>query len=71
MSLVKIPGQARDLGLRTQHKEKFMKLNLLKSRAFAGVMFLLLSFVPNNLVRLTAVDFSAACLDYSDVSGCL
>ncbi len=30
-----------------------MKLNLLKSRASAGAMFLLLSFVPNNLFRLT------------------
>ena len=32
-----------------------MKLNLLKSRVPAGVMFLLLSFVPNNLFRLTPV----------------
>jgi hypothetical protein len=32
-----------------------MKLNLLKSRVPAGVMFLLLSFVPNNLFRLTLV----------------
>jgi len=32
-----------------------MKLNLLKSRASAGVMCLLLSFVPNNLLHLTAV----------------
>ena len=32
-----------------------MRLILLKSRTSAGVMFLLLSFFPNNLVRLTAV----------------
>jgi hypothetical protein len=32
-----------------------MKLNLLKSRVPAGVMFLLLSFVPDNLFRCTAV----------------
>jgi hypothetical protein len=32
-----------------------MKLNLLKSRVSAGVMFLLLSFVANNPLRLTPV----------------
>lgn len=32
-----------------------MKLNLLKSRVPAGVMFLLLSLVPNNLFRLMPV----------------
>ena len=32
-----------------------MKLNSMKSRTFAGVMFLLLPFVPNNLFDLTAV----------------
>jgi hypothetical protein len=55
MSLMKIPGHASDLLLGTQDKENFMKLYLLKSRASAGVMFLLLSFVPNNLFCSTPV----------------
>lgn len=41
--------------LRTQPKEGFMKLNMQRSHAFAGAMFLLLSVVPNNLIPLTAV----------------
>ena len=32
-----------------------MKLEMLKSRVPAGVMFLLLSFVTNSLLRLTPV----------------
>jgi hypothetical protein len=53
MSLMKIPGVIPGPYLRAQHKENFMKLNLLKSRVPAGVMFLLLSFVASNLLRLT------------------
>ena len=40
--------------LRTQPKEGFMKLNMQRSHAFTGAMFLLLSVVPNNLIPLTA-----------------
>jgi hypothetical protein len=43
------------LGLALRNKENLMKLDLMKSRVPAGVMFLLLSFVPNNLLRLTPV----------------
>jgi hypothetical protein len=47
------PGISPGPYLRAQHKENFMKLNLLKSRVPAGAMFLLLSFVASNLFRLT------------------
>jgi hypothetical protein len=43
------------LGLALTNKENFMKLNMLKSRVPAGVMFLLLSFVTNSPLRLTPV----------------
>jgi hypothetical protein len=49
-----------------------MKLSLLKSRVTAGAMFLLLSFVPNNLVRLTAVPSAQAASSHCvAVSGAL
>src|ERR1700739_4006610 len=48
-----------------------MKLNLLRSRASAGVMCLLLSFAPNNLLRMTAVasaqETSSHCVPVSGV----
>jgi hypothetical protein len=37
-----------------------MKLNILKSRVPAGVMFILLSFVANSLFRLTPVAVAQA-----------
>ena len=49
-----------------------MKLNLLKSRVPAGVMFLLLSFVPNNFFRLTPVAAAQAASSHCvPVSGAL
>jgi hypothetical protein len=49
-----------------------MKLNLLKSRVPAGVMFLLLPFVPNNLLRLTPVAAAQAASSHCvPVSGAL
>lgn len=49
-----------------------MKLNLLKSRVPSGVMFLLLSFVPNNLFRLTPVAAAQAASSHCvPVSGAL
>jgi hypothetical protein len=53
MSLMKLPGHASDS--LSENKENFMKLDMLKSRVPAGVMFLLLSFVTNNLLRFTPV----------------
>jgi hypothetical protein len=53
MSLMKLPEHASDS--LSKNKENLMKLAMLKSRLSAGVMFLLLSFATNNLLRLTPV----------------
>ena len=67
MKVPDIPGLSD-----SQPKENFMKLNLLKSRAPAGAMFLLLSFVSNNLFRLTPVAAAQAASSHCvAVSGAL
>ena len=49
-----------------------MKLNILKSRVPAGVMFILLSFVANSLFRLTPVAVAQAASSHCvPVSGAL
>jgi hypothetical protein len=69
MSLMKLPGTC--LGLALRNKENFMKLDMLKSRVSAGVMFLLLSSVTNNL-RLTPVSAAETASSHCvPVSGAL